>query len=219
MDLTRFAALVRWRTIHFPVHQWKLLRILPENGYLMAEGMLDTRPAFGSSAEITGAVGHKGTVALILDANKPSMQLDGVDIPVLLDEFDELEALLSKELGFESNEMARFYEIDAQVLVWSKASPIETFRKHSSHWPILEKAQEVVGSRPLAPYSLKLVSSDSMPGAEDWFELTLEPAARSPETAYLGVLTFRAAERNVIWETAARVQEVFTDIAELVEAG
>ena len=216
VDLTRLSLLVRWRPILFPIEQSKFLSVLPENGYVLSEGILDQHPAIGSRSEVTGIVAKKGGIALAVDSGKPGLQLEGTDVVAVLDEFDKLEALLREIFRFESKESARFYEVDAQALVWSPLTPLDAVRNCGADWTLPKRIGEII-KHPVTAYSLKVSSPDRLPVEEDWYELYIEPSSRSPEAAYFTYLVFRKPDRIAVWEMAGRVPEIFRLVAQSIE--
>ena len=216
IDLLRCALLVRWRQIHEPFEQWKFLRILPEQGYVIPRDVTDAPMSFGSRSEVTGRVGTKGSISLLLDSSRPGIQLEGLDVSTLIEEFDAIETLLLDQFDFDSKANCRFYEVDAQALIWSQNSPIDILRRRTSGLPAFDDVASVV-NLPLAGFGLKLSSPKDLPGDEEWAELQIEPSIRSPRSAYFSVLILRQNAKEAVWDMASRIPMVFGQIVEKLE--
>lgn len=219
VDLVRLALMVRWRAVHLPFEERKLLRLLPENGYIIQPNLLNSRIPFGAMTETTGLVGSKGgKISLILNAASPGLQLEGMEgteVMDVLEEFETLEKLLLTEFAVDSMETARFYELDAQALVWSPQSPIESIRARTKDWPLLNEIGRIL-KHPVSGYSLTVASQTGVPTGEDWLQLQLEPGSRSPTLAYFALLICRKPDRKVVFDTASRTIEIFRLAAEML---
>lgn len=215
VDLVRFSLLVRWRAVHVPFEEWKFLRLLPENGYIIQPNLLNRQLPYGAMPETTALVGNKGGISLILDATRAGLQLEGLGVIDVLEEFENIEKLLLTEFAVGSKETARFYEFDAQALVWSPESPIESIRAQTQDWPLLKEVGRIL-KKPVSGYSLKAASQTGIPTDEDWLELELQPAPRSPTSAFVALLVCRNPDRKVVFDTASRTIEIFRLSAEML---
>lgn len=213
VDIMRISLLVRWRPIFYPFEQWQFLKLLPENGYVVPEEIRNRRMNFGTRPETSGVVATKGAVSLTLDSSKPGIQLDGTDITTTIDEFESIEQLIDSSFGLSSEEMARFYEFDAQALVKSSASPIELVEGFKVENDISNIVSDVLNYS-VKPFSLKVVRAEGRPSDDEWCEFFLEPSSRSPESDFFTYMIFRQPDRAKVLTVA----QCFTDsIKQIIE--
>lgn len=217
VDILRLSALVRWRPVLFPLEQSKLLRLLPERGYVVSESVLNQRQPYGSRVEATGVVARKGSMALVLDTDRPGMGLEGLDIVETLNEFDEIEQLFLESLSFDSNGQARFYELDLQVLVESRGIALDQIRQLAEGNNFHERIEASLG-HPISRSGFRLCSPTGSPLDENWYEIHFDASLRSSNN-YFALLTFRNPERSIVWDLAHRATELLQTIAENIEAG
>ena len=71
----------------------------------------------------------------------------------LIEEFDAIETLLLDQFDFDSKANCRFYEVDAQALIWSQNSPIDILRRRTSGLPAFDDVASVV-NLPLAGFGV-----------------------------------------------------------------
>lgn len=210
LDITRLSLLVRWSTVVFPVEQWKLLQMLPELGYVPTEAG-SQRAGYGTRLEVTGIVGQKGVVTLILDAQKPGLQIESNDPELAIEELNRIENVLFEQLGFGSEKAAKYYEFDCQVLIWSERSPLDLVRKSMEGLSIIDHVSKAV-RMPVAAYSLKVAARDERPSSETWYEVLIEPSSRSPDSAYFAYLVCRMPARKDVLNVANKVSDIFRSI-------
>ena len=158
-------------------------------------------------------------MALDLDSVRPGMGIEGETITETLQEFDELEHQLLQFLRFDSQKFARFYEVDAQVLVASDVNTLDSLRRSSGHVsppnPLYEQIEDALG-HPVSRHALHFCSPTASPGDGDWYDLSFEASLRSAYN-YFGYLVFRNSERSVVWDVATRITDLFQAIASGVE--
>lgn len=207
----RFELMVRWRDITFPFEQSRLLEVLPERGYVLAEGVRES-PPIGGRIEVSGLAARKGSLRLTLDPSRPGLGVGGNEIVDAVDEFERIEEVLRDDLRFDSREHARFFEVDSQVLVWSEQSPIETIRERVAEHSFADQVGKVL-KHTVAPFGFRFVISGELPGSEEWHELLIEPSIRSPENSYFGMLVFRRRLWEPVRDVAIRVSEIFEQLA------
>lgn len=207
VNIERFDILVRWSAVIFPFEQSSLIRILPEQGYVLPRPVTEP-PPIGGRLEMTGHIATKGAIRLIVDAARAGIQLGGTDAIDTVSEFERLEEILRDQLGFDSRAHAQFYEVDAQVMVNSHQSPINTLRRRVDLGKLAENVGVLLG-HPVAPFGVRFVTTDSLPTSEDWQELLIEPSLRSPEHSYYGILVFRRKKWEPVKDVALRINEIF----------
>lgn len=216
VDIMRTSLLVRWRPIFYPFEHWKFLKLLPEIGYVVPEEIRNRRMAFGSRPEISGVVATKGAVSLTLDSGKPGIQVDGTDLVSTFDEFQNLEELINSSFGLRSEEMARFYEFDAQALVRSTGSPIKLVGDFKVENDMSDIVSGVLNYS-VNPFSFKVVRAEGRPSDDEWCEFFLEPSSRSPESDFFAYLIFRQPDRTKVLTVAQGFTGLLEQIIEKIE--
>jgi len=210
VEIQRFDLLVRWKSVVTPFEQSSLLRVLPEQGYIVSQGATEP-PPFGGRLEATGSIARKGDLRLILDASRPGLQLSGVDVIDTVSEFERLEDILRDDVHFDSQNDARFYELDTQVIVQASDSPIGTFKALAGLVSIAEAVGNVLGHSTV-PYGFRFGRGDSLPSSLEWQELLIEPSLRSPESLYFGILVFRRPDWETVKDVAIRATQIFEEL-------
>lgn len=215
VEITRFDISVCWRTVAFPFDQSKLFRILPEQGYVLESGIRQAlRGQLGGSTEVSGLVANKGALSLTLANTRPGLGITGTVAADVVSEFELLERRLQDHLFFDSRENARFYEVDADVLVWTTHSPIATMRKSlDQNHVLLDTMSESLGHK-VGLHGAVVAATDSLPGSEEWHEIHVRPSLRSPEHAFQMVLVFRRREWEPVYKLASRIPAIFEQICE-----
>lgn len=216
IDVLRFDLLVRWKSVLPPFEHPSLIRLLPEKGYVLSSEIAQQGIPFGGSLEVTGPVATKGNISLSLDAQKPGMSVSGKDPDETTREFDELEKILKESLRFDSTKDARFFEVDCQLLLSSTGSAIAHIRSFTEGISVVSEIGDLL-KHPLAIRGFRMSSPEGLMQSENWYDMTLEPAPRSPEHFFFGVLVFRSRDRNAVWDVAGRALEIFDKSASLVE--
>lgn len=199
----------------FPFEQSKLFRILPEQGYVVDSEVRQAFTArFGGGAEVSGLVANKGALSLTVDHTRPGLGIMGTVVADVVSEFERLEKLLHEHLLFDSRRNARFYEVDADVLVWTARSPIASMRKSLDQEHVLLDIMSKSLGHNLGLHGAIVTATDSLPGSEEWHEIHLRPSLRSPEHAFHGLLVFRRREWEPVHEVANRISTIFERICE-----
>ena len=219
IDILRLHLSVRWQGFLLPFEQRKFLSLLPEQGYVIDEGVTQS-PAFGTFSETSGVLARKGVTSLTMEPSKPSMGLDNPEGHLLVEEFDSLEENLKHGLSFDSPERAAFYEVLFSALVWTDKNALDVLKRlRPADDPLAAKFSETVGLGPAAMASIRLVPVIGQIHSSDWWDLLIDPSFRSPEQCYRVSFVFRNPERIPTMEiTKDLVQMIKTTIQQLEES-
>ncbi|MBI4199433.1 MAG: hypothetical protein HY535_03035 [Chloroflexi bacterium] len=215
VDVQLFRLAVSWNVVLFPFDQWKLVQLLPQNGYIPPPE-LSGRVPFGARLESTGVVGTKGSTSLVVDTGRRQIALEGSSPEDVLQEFDQIEDLLARELYFDSKKYHDHYEVDVQALVWTQRNPLDIvaqFWQTSEHVRRLNTAI----TQECTIFGIRLASSGKNPTSNDWFDVHVEPSIRSPDSCYLSRLVFRQPDRESVMQTAGKAVELLQNLVSLLE--
>lgn len=207
VDVLRLHLSVRWDGFLFPFEQRKVLNMLPDQGYVVDEGVTQSPPF----SEVSGVIARKGATSLSMDPSKPALGLENLDAQTLVADFDSIEDALRDGLSFESSERAAFYEVLYSSLVWTDKNALEVLKNLRPEDNMATKFTEFAGFGDAASASLRLVSLSGQIHSADWWDLAVDPSFRSPEQCYRVSLVFRNPKRS-------RTIGVTKDIAQMVRS-
>lgn len=202
---SRLSLSVRWSTVLLPFEQVRLLPLLETEGYVVGRQL--STPGLLAEAEASGEIGRKGGSVLRLNLDRLTLSLDSSSPESLVAEFDLVEEMLGRGLGFNSSEHAHFYELLVNAIVSLDRSAIDLMRSTSLSPDLCKPLSVVFGTASLRNVALKLVSPDGTAHGPDWREFLIEPSFRGQGGLRVNTV-YRSVERGPVVALAASIKDV-----------
>lgn len=200
---SRLHLTVRWSTVLLPFEQVRLLPLLETDGYVMSQQLI----ALGAAGvEVGGEIARKGASVLSMNLDKLSLALESSSPESLVAEFDLVEEMLWRGVGFSSSQHAQFYELIAQAIVNLDRSAIDLMRSLNLSSEVSDPLSEAFGVGSLRDVTLRLVSTEGTALGPDWREFQIEPSFRSQGGLRVNVV-YRSKERAPVVAFASSVEE------------
>lgn len=209
---------VKYSSVLFPFDQVQFLKALSREGFIVSVSP-DT-VAFGQKLQLTGSVGRKGDVQVILYSDKRvlSVHVQSGDVKTLVTEMASLEALLKREFYLESQDLSEYYEFLATLVVKAEINPLTTWGSLSTEISIVNEASEALG-REVSLFGIKLVPKLEVPNQTNWFSLSLEPSIESPKSHHNVEVVFRDASSSQVIGFVTGFEDLLKKLLSLVERG
>ena len=159
----------------------------------------------------SGIIATKNGFGIFVDTDK---QVIGVNSTVgfgkLLEIYDEVKEILSKEFNIDFSRQVRFCELLSTVRIKSD-NAIDNIRNIPfKHEPELEK---IVGEYGLVGF--RIGSKINLPTQDQWFDIEVHPVWTDPNRFYEMRIVYRGSEKNVL-EIAKSVENIIPLIVKLI---
>lgn len=205
---------VRYSLPLFPVNIERLVRLLPQLGYLVPEPI---EPDFGVRSIGSGTLATKGEVRLRISGPYGSVAIRGSDSVEVLNEFGAIEDLLLNEMGIQQTSDVSFYELQSQAAIEARAgSPLKTITERCAPTPVLDQFASVLGQS-VCNFSFRLVPPGTSPNSTEWFDVRIEPHILQPNRLYSIHCVFRNSERLKVFNIAKQGFGLFERLIRVAE--
>lgn len=186
---------VRYLSVLFPFNQSILLSVLPRIGFVTPQNV--PLPPSRTRLAATGQIATKGDVRLSIQDEKFVLGVSAPDVEAAVRELGSVEDLLTKELGFDSEGHAHFYEVIADMVVAADCSPIEVLPSCFSGVKLFGDLSQILGQA-VSNFTLRLVPPSGSPTERNWFDITIEPDLTNPTHWYSVNTVYRQQERQKV---------------------
>lgn len=210
----RVSLSVGYESILFPLDTGELIAALPEQGFILAEAI--PTPPLGARLDISGPVARKGDIILRVNTDRNYIGIDGLDPATVVNELDTLERFLDERLHFGSQDMSRYYELLADLIVHANRSPLATIAQVFKASSVIQEMGHVLGSQ-TANYGVRLVPQSGEPTSPEWFDIRIEPRVQQASEHYLVGVVYRSADRSKVAKFAQGLEETVTQLVRILE--
>jgi len=202
--------------VFFPIDQHDFFAGLREIGFtILREAPRDVPP--GITAAVAGPVARVNAMVLDMDIDRQVIGLQGPITEAVIDKFGQVEGLLNDRFALNLAQNTRFYETIASFQLETGKEPVRTFSKLSGLDRLVDSFGTVMG-RTVVPFGLRMCLSGSLPGDEEWFEMTIEPLIINPKVRYYVSTIFRSPQHNKVVDFTKALQTRISDVVRSLES-
>lgn len=173
---------------------FKLLEVLQRAGYMILAPPQRRPLVRGTGLGFTGTIAQKGENVIDGNTDRGILGVEGPSFESVNQGFEELRKITNEGLGFDIEEVARFYEVIEQFDVEALKNPLEIMIKAYGDSGILKMINNIL-EQETSLFSFRFVPRGKTPHQEEWFDITIEPDLITPTTVYAVNAVYRSADR------------------------
>ena len=189
-------------------------------GLLTDKGYKPTKLPEGAPPLITvidGQLATKENLTVDCQTERQVIGVNSNDIELLINSFNEIEEIMSTELGDSMSNNNQFYEITAQFTIKTGKNPLDVFAKNREKLSLCEKVSEIMGEN-ISPFGFRFTPTNVSVQSVNWFDIKLEPLVHRSTTIYYGSLVFRNKNREKVIEKTKNVKNNFKSFLNELES-
>lgn len=205
-----------FRDVLFPIEVALLLRVLPEAGFVLAEGISRTYPLRARLIVQADEVASKGDFRLALNTERGYIGIGGPTPELATNEFVELKSFVHQRLGVDMDAKAAFHEFLCSGSIRGSRNPLDTFASLSQPLGALSNLQSLLGEA-VALFGVRLSPPQQDPNQPDWTEIHIEPMVEQATQLYSFDVVFRRRNATPVIEFAKSFGESLGQLIKYLE--
>lgn len=216
ISYTRAYLSIGFRKLLFPIDVRLFLHLLPEEGYILEEGIAKGRRGFGAQLSITGNIATKGEFTLALNSERGFIGIDGPEPLSVADEIAVVAKLLQERLEVDLSSTASFHEFLADGSIKAGTPPLETFLQTSKAFSSVGKMGKALGEE-VSLYGVRLASAGREPNQADFIDMRLEPNTVHTKNLYSFSAVYRRQAMDPVLDFAKTFADKLTGLVSALE--
>ncbi|MCH8915847.1 MAG: hypothetical protein IIA82_08415 [Thaumarchaeota archaeon] len=190
---------VRYRYVIFPFVTGDLQNALARTkmDYVLIPPPKTGPTPIGVSLDWNGIIGKKGNVAIQFDSLPQVIGVDGSDLNESINVFLEILDIVKTSIEPTIDENAIFYELLSNYAIETGENPMERLGKIKPEGNLNEKIKNII-QEPVLNYGFHIYSSDKKIQSSDWFDINIQPAARSSEKTFDVMTVYRNKDKSKV---------------------
>ena len=204
----------KYNFVIFPIGFANLQKLLTTNNY-KATVLPEGSPPL--STVIAGEIATKEKLTVDCQTDKQVLGVRANNTELLIPSFNEIEKIMSVELGDAMSNNIQFYEIIAQFVIKTDKNPLEVFANNKKKLELCEKVTEIMGED-VSPFGFRFSPTKRSLQNADWFDFKLEPLVSRANTTYYGNLVFRSKHREKVIEMTKNMKSHFISLLKELES-
>lgn len=207
---------ITFRNLFFPVDVEEWIEVLAGLGF-QPVARIPPPQSPGVKIEAVGEIATREGVVADINPDKKVFGLTARSgIKEMLVLLDEIQDALSRNLVFDSQKNARYYEAVGNYHIISNKSAIQRMAEIAKGSTVIESISKICG-RDLSMFMLRAGSGQNGPDDEEWFEVQMAPRRERVDRVYQISLIFRSPDRGKFSETVQRLEEMATNMAAVLD--
>jgi len=166
---------------------------------------------------IDGEVATKENLRVDCQIEKQVFGVVSKDIELLISSFNEIEEIMSTELGDAMSNNNQFYEVISQFTIKTDKNPLEIFAQNRERLSLCDKVSEIMDEN-VSPFGFSFSPTRVPIQSADWFDFKLEPLVSRATTSYYGNLVYRSKDRKKVIEKTKNVKNYFISLLKELES-
>jgi len=204
----------KYNFIIFPLGFPSMQKLLKDVGYKPTKLPEGSPPL---SMVIDGEVATKENLRVDCQIEKQVFGVVSKDIELLISSFNEIEEIMSTELGDAMSNNNQFYEVISQFTIKTDKNPLEIFAQNRERLSLCDKVSEIMDEN-VSPFGFSFSPTRVPIQSADWFDFKLEPLVSRATTSYYGNLVYRSKDRKKVIEKTKNVKNYFISLLKELES-
>lgn len=204
----------KYNFIIFPISFATLQKLLTDSGYQPIKLPEGSPPL---SMVVAGEIATKKDLTVDFQTDKQILGVRADSADSSISSFNEIEGIVTAELGEPASNSSQFYEAIAQFSIKTGKNPLDVFAENREKLELCEKVSEIMNEN-VSPFGFRFSPTRGSLQNTDWFDFRLEPLVSRASTTYYGNLVFRSKKREKVIGMTKNVKNHFITLLKELES-
>lgn len=188
---------VKYSTLRFPLDPRTVAHFSTEKGWIVPPDM--AMLPLGGVMTGAGLIASKGSSQIRYNTESKVIAVEGRQGQQVAGDFEELEAIITDVVDFDSKSHAEYYEMVAEGYCSGGRKPLESLAELGRTTQLTAKFDGLVGDS-TSLFGVHLKKDKGDPGDSDWWDLSLAVLIFRPDKYYAFQLVRRSPVRDNVIE-------------------
>lgn len=205
---------LKYATLRFPLDPRELAQFLPEKGWIIPSAIVEL--PLGGALRGEGLLARKASSQVTWNADAQVIAVAGRNPENVAEDFEQVEAVIEHDIGYDSAAHALFYELVAEALVRTKTEPINSVRALGEKMGLLSLFEKAIHSD-VSLFGLRLAPSKGGPEDSEWYEVNVSPLVFHPRKHLSVQVVWRSKERADVMTATKQLSDLIARITATLE--
>jgi hypothetical protein len=199
--------------IFYPIDSEEFIKKLSQYDYEITGQSQSLGPL---RLEMSGQLAKKRENLVILDTNRQILGIEGKDPEIVVDDFNQLENIIQKDMKINYLKSIKFYETIIDYHIFVENNPREMIEDLYKEDELTDIFSSII-DKDVSPYTIRYASAGITPDSPEWIDFKIEPFVRRANNVYAFNLVYRSTDGNQVKEKIVSIKDIMRNIVETIE--